>query len=568
MAASSLPPLKRQLSDGEQSPIPSKKAKSPVLQHGERHKKDFAQVLAEAKARAAKLRPPTPATKLSNGTGPSLTATSASAISSAERLAQIRARVNKAIGKAAEPEPSISSIVGLQPTAPPTALPKARGGLDIGLHPALLGDRKRDNFASRQTPTSRFQGNNAGQQRRSRKNGLNSTSTDASANPYFEPTPAGKALQARPSRPLVFNEQGKYIAQAAALRRQAALDEMKIRIAQSTRRAGIDEDADIEKNYLVPEPPDIEWWDEGLIDGPNYDAIDDPTRLKIETEDSPITLYIQHPVQIEPPQDKQAAVTKPMYLTAKEQAKLRRQRRMADMKEQQAKIRLGLEPAPAPKVKKSNLMRVLGEEAVKDPTAVEARVNREIEQRLATHLQLNDERKLTKEERQAKAAAQQERDEAKGVQLAAFRIDNLSNGQHRFKVAKNAEQHLLTGVCLITPRMSLVVTEGGSKAIAAFRKLMLGRIDWTGNAPSRVREGANEDALHRWLKAEDEKGDLKDLQLNRCTLVFEGQEKGRAFRKWGTKVCETDAEAREFLRRTGMDSMWTRAKSMEGASAS
>ena len=82
-----------------------------------------------------------------------------------------------------------------------------------------------------------------------------------------------------------------------------------------------------------------------------------------------------------------------MYLTSTEQAKLRRQRRMADLKEEQAKIRLGLVPAPPPKVKKGNLMRVLGEEAVKDPTAVEARVNREIADRHAKHLQANEERK-------------------------------------------------------------------------------------------------------------------------------------------------------------------------------
>jgi hypothetical protein len=34
---------------------------------------------------------------------------------------------------------------------------------------------------------------------------------------------------------------------------------------------------------------------------------------------------------------------------------------MAELKEMQAKIRLGLVPAPPPKVKKGNLMRVLGD---------------------------------------------------------------------------------------------------------------------------------------------------------------------------------------------------------------
>ena len=92
-----------------------------------------------------------------------------------------------------------------------------------------------------------------------------------------------------------------------------------------------------------------------MVDGKNYDSIDDDAALKIDTSDTIITSYVQHPVAIEPPQDKLAPPPKPMYLTQKETKKLRRQRRMAEMKEEQAKIRLGLVPPPPPKVKKGNL---------------------------------------------------------------------------------------------------------------------------------------------------------------------------------------------------------------------
>jgi U4/U6 small nuclear ribonucleoprotein PRP3 len=136
---------------------------------------------------------------------------------------------------------------------------------------------------------------------------------------------------------------------------------MKKRIAAQTRKAGIDEDMDVEKNFAVEAPPEIEWWDEGLVDGTNYDEIENHSKLKIKTPDSIITEYVQHPVALEPPQDRQAPPPKAMYLTAKEKAKMRRQRRMEDLKEMQAKIRLGLVPAPPPKVKKGNLMRVLGD---------------------------------------------------------------------------------------------------------------------------------------------------------------------------------------------------------------
>jgi U4/U6 small nuclear ribonucleoprotein PRP3 len=98
---------------------------------------------------------------------------------------------------------------------------------------------------------------------------------------------------------------------------------------------------------------------------------------------------------------------------------------------------------------------------------------------------------------------------------------------------------------------------------------MLNRINWTENAgPNAVREG-NREALASWLTAEDEKtGEPKDLSLNTCTLVWEGQEKTRAFRKWlGGRVCETDAAAKDALSRAKMENFWTLAKSMKLATS-
>lgn len=235
---------------------------------------------------------------------------------------------------------------------------------------------------------------------------------------------------------------------------------------------------------------------------------------------------------------------------------------MADLKEQQAKIRLGLEPAPPPKVKKGNLMRVLGEEAVKDPTAVEARVNREIAERHQKHLNMNEQRKLTKEQRHEKLALNQDKDSSKGIHVLVFKINNLSNGQHRFKIAKNAEQHALTGICVMHPKQNLVIVEGGEHSIRQYKKLMLQRIDWTENSPTRIKDGAKANVLQDWLKAEDEKGELKDMTLNKCILVFEGEQKSRAFRKWGSKVCESDSAARDALQRSKMDNFWALGKSM------
>ncbi|KAK3997064.1 pre-mRNA processing factor 3-domain-containing protein [Cladorrhinum sp. PSN332] len=452
--------------------------------------------------------------------------------SAADRMAALRARVAAAVGSS-----------------------KAKGGLNTPLHPALADlnapikptDSLRSSLGQRPTPKPKPFG-------------------DAPrANPYLDASisngPTGKA---RESRQLIFNQKGKYIAQANALRRQAALEEMKKKIAAQSRKAGLDEDRDIEKLFVVEAPPELEWWDEGLIDGNDYSNI--PQSIKIDTPDSIVTLYIQHPVAVDPPQDKLAPAPKPMYLTPKEQQKLRRQRRLEENREKQAKIRLGLEPPPEPKVKIGNLMRVLGDVAVKDPTAVEAKVRKQIQDRFNKHMADNEERQLTKEQRHEKLANNQAKDAAKGIHILVFKINNLANGQHRYKIGINATQNGLNGVCIMHPKQNLVIVEGGEHSINSYKKLMLRRIDWTEALPSREKDAvsagpsAEKATVRDWLKAEDENGQLKDLSTNKCVLLFEGETKAQAFKKWGSKVCETDQEAREFLARAKMDSFWTLAK--------
>jgi U4/U6 small nuclear ribonucleoprotein PRP3 len=459
----------------------------------------------------------------------------------ADKLAALKARVAAAIGPR-----------------------QARGGLNVGLHPALADvgqwqpPSRASNAKSSKSTSQRH--DEPHHPSKHKELDLSGPSIDEiKSNPYFDPSISSHS-KPRQSRHLLFNQKGKYIEQANALRRQARLEQLKQKIAAQTRKAGIDEDIDNEKNFMIEAPPDIEWWDEGLVEGQNYDSIDDSKRLKIETPDSIVTWYIQHPVALEPPQEKLAPPPKPMYLTSKEQAKLRRQGRMADLKEHQAKVRLGLVPPDPPKVKKGNLMRVLGSEAVLDPSATEARVNKEIVERHEKHLQTNEERKLTKEQKHEKLASNQEKDAAKGLMMLVFKIDTLANGQHRYKINVNAEQHALTGICIMHPKLNLVIVEGGRHSIAQYKKLMLNRTDWTENAPSRDREDRNT-ALRLWLKAENEQGELKDLSLNKCELLFEGEVKARGFKKWGSRVVESDADARDILARAKLDNFWSLAKS-------
>ncbi|MCJ1287925.1 hypothetical protein MMC26_007277 [Xylographa opegraphella] len=551
-------------------------------------KPDVSKIMAEARARAAAVAAKLQGTKSEASSissalhSPSQASTSAASTDVQSRIAEIKARVAAATNKSSsKSQQRTSSPVtpGYQIPAFEDGLSRARGGLDVGLHPALLGDNNHDGklSKSRQAIQPKFATTMANQRTeipnlvskpgkvKKQLDLSGPSSEETRSNPYFDPSLGAKTatLKARTARQLIFNQKGKYIQQATALRRQAALEAMKRRIAESSRKAGIDEDLDTEKAFLVPAPPDIEWWDEGLVNGKDYSYIDLPSGLKIDTEDSIITLYIQHPVALEPPQEKNMPPPKPMFLTHTEQAKLRRQRRMADLKEQQAKVRLGLEPAPPPKVKKGNLMRVLGEEAVRDPTAVEARVNREIAERAQKHVEMNEDRQLTREQRNEKLAEKQASDAARGIYASVYKIDSLANGRHRFKIAKNAEQNALTGICILHPKFNLVIVEGGQHSINFFKKLMLNRIDWSENsAPNGVREG-NKEAMAQWLQAEDEKGGLKDLGFNKCALIWEGEEKARSFRKWGSRVCETDSAAKEALTRAKMETFWTLAKSLK-----
>ncbi|KAK4227595.1 pre-mRNA processing factor 3-domain-containing protein [Podospora fimiseda] len=451
--------------------------------------------------------------------------------SAADRMAALRARVAAAVGSS-----------------------KAKGGLNTPLHPALADL----NAPVKPSAPSR---SSLGQRPTSKPKPFGDAPR---ANPYLDTSGShGQTGKARESRQLLFNQKGKYIAQGNALRRQAALEEMKKKIAAQARKAGLDEDRDIEKLFVVEAPPELEWWDEGLIDGNDYSNV--PNSIKIDTPDSIVTVYIQHPVAIEPPQDKLAPPPKPMYLTPKEQQKLRRQRRLEENREKQAKIRLGFEPPPEPKVKIGNLMRVLGDVAVKDPTAVEAKVRKQIQDRFNKHMADNEERKLTKEQRHEKLANNQSKDAAKGIHILVFKINNLANGQHRYKISINATQNGLNGVCIMHPKQNLVIVEGGEHSINNYKKLMLRRIDWMEALPSREKDvsagpAAEKATVRGWLKAEDENGQLKDLSTNKCILLFEGETKAQAFKKWGSKVCETDQEAREFLARAKMDSFWTLAK--------
>lgn len=124
-----------------------------------------------------------------------------------------------------------------------------------------------------------------------------------------------------------------------------------------------------------------------------------------------------------------------------------------------------------------------------------------------------------------------------------FRIKNCSHPKHRYKIEVNAQQHHLTGMVIIHPKCHLVIVEGGPKSIKAYKKLMLRRIDWNDMPPPKG-EGAM---------------DIDKVEDNRCFLVWEGQVKDKAFKRFTWRTFESEKMAREELSKWNVEHYWDAA---------
>src|SRR5690349_7888450 len=111
----------------------------------------------------------------------------------------------------------------------------------------------------------------------------------------------------------------------------------------------------------------------------------------------------------------------PLMLTKQERKKLRKRNRAEMQREKLEKQLLGLIPAPPPKVKITNMMRVLGTQAIMDPTEVEKEVKAQMEARQKAHDERNQARKLTAEERKEKKAKKVAEDIGTEIRVALFK---------------------------------------------------------------------------------------------------------------------------------------------------
>merc|ERR1719352_1448688 len=105
------------------------------------------------------------------------------------------------------------------------------------------------------------------------------------------------------------------------------------------------------------------------------------------------------------------------------------------------------------------------------------------------------------------------------AQCLVFKVKDLSNKRHLFKIDMNAQQFHLTGCCVTcTCVANIVVVEGGTRAIKRYRKLMMRRIKWSEDQ-TKDDDDDDEDAAVTAPKLQDH-----------CVLIWEGCVKQPAFK--------------------------------------
>ncbi|RDX74801.1 Protein RDM16, partial [Mucuna pruriens] len=381
---------------------------------------------------------------------------------------------------------------------------------------------------------------------------------DPESNPHFDASMGiNKTKLLRPKRMnFQFVEEGKWSRDAETIKLKSKFGEAQAKEhrAKQAQLAKAKAAPDINPNLIEitervvikekpkDQIPDIE--DVPLLHSGNYGDIDDGTigedRLKMEK----ITIYVEHPRPIEPPAEPAPPPPQPLKLTKQEQKKLRTQRRIAKEKDRQEMIRQGVIEPPKPKVKISNLMKVLGSEATQDPTRLEKEIRSAAAEREQAHIDRNIARKLTPAElREKKERKLFDDPNTLETLVSLYRINDLSHPKTRFRVDVNAQENRLTGCAVICDGISVVVVEGGSKSIKRYGKLMLRRINWSDVSKEKEENEDSDD----------------DKPANKCVLVWQGSVAKPSFNRFGVHDCITEAAARKVFVDAGVPHYWDQA---------
>ncbi|CAA7015683.1 unnamed protein product [Microthlaspi erraticum] len=380
---------------------------------------------------------------------------------------------------------------------------------------------------------------------------------DPAENPFYDPRMGiDKTKILRPKRmSFQFVEEGKWSRDAENLKLKSQFGEAKARELKVKQAHLAKAKDDINPNFIevserAPRKekpkdliPDVEWWDASILNSGLYGDMADETIADSDLKIEKLTHYIEHPRPIEPPAEAAPPPPQPLKLTKREHKKLRTQRRLAKEKDKQEMIRQGLLEPPKPKVKMSNLMKVLGSEATQDPTKLEKEIRTAAAEREQAHTDRNAARKLTPAEKRDKKVRKLFDDPTSAETIVSvYKINKLSHPKTRFKVEMNARQNMLTGCSVMTDDMSVVVVEGKSKAIKRYGKVMLKRIKW-------------EEAVKKEGEEEDDEED-EDGGNNKCWLVWQGIVGKPSFHRFHVQECLTESAAKKVFSDAGVSHYW------------
>ncbi|QLL30815.1 hypothetical protein HG536_0A06300 [Torulaspora globosa] len=330
-----------------------------------------------------------------------------------------------------------------------------------------------------------------------------------------------------------------------AIRRAKEKAEIEVKIAEGeVPDSSLGEEKYIKKAEDVPI---VEWWDKVYLDEhlnilPKYreDFEDRDEDTDEDDEDNhPSIRYVEHPV---PVKVQDVKLTARVYLTKKEQKKVRRNRRKIEREAKETKIKLGLEPKPEPKVKLANMMSVYeNDQNITDPTQWERTVIEQVEQRAKVHFETNRKRHEEAVEKRKARLQDSTTDSQLDNYCKVFRFGSLANPKIRYKLNTNSRQLSLRGACLRVndDGQGIIIVAGTEKSCRFFEKLVLRRIKW------------DEDFEDR------ENGTQRTMTGNYVTRIWQGYLKTDKFSRWFMKVCNDEEELRQTLRQFDAEHFFT-----------
>jgi len=244
----------------------------------------------------------------------------------------------------------------------------------------------------------------------------------------------------------------------------------------------------------------------------------------------------------------------PLMLTKEERKKKKRLEKLEKERQKQDLIRFGLLPPPENRMKLSTFMKMATDEAIADPSAMEAKVRKQMADRQVKHEQHNQQRKLTPEQRKEKLRKKYREDTNLETHVALFIAGDLSDESRRLKIERNAFQMNVTGLAVLTFDLNFIIAEAGPKGLKKFHRVLTHRIDWrpTILVPEGKEEGEG--------GPDDDEEQNKPKNWKKCALVWQGVVTGSAFKNFRFEHARSEEAARKMLADKGVPHYFDLAK--------